>query len=155
MYYRRSIDLAAFSDVIYDKELALVLSRAHTTKLATLDVTGCRRITNSSLGMLLSVDVYPALFIVLGLRMFLLAEVICLNNLRELNLSRCDQLTVWTNLRALTILEKLVVADCDGLDDAGLAHVVRSVPTIKALDVSGCFKITHRVRISPTKTGLA
>jgi hypothetical protein len=83
------------------------------------------------------------------MRIVFFPAIICANNLRQLNVSRCDQFTDWHQLATLTILDKLVATDCDGLDDSGIAEVVESVPTLRSLDISGCFKVTHNVCFSP------
>jgi serine/threonine protein kinase len=108
------------SSIVTDEQLASLAPLRGQPVLQSLDLSGCRDVTDAGLAHLRGITA-----------------------LRSLNLKACPQLTDFglSHLREFTALKSLNLSACRNVTDAGLAYL-RGFTALQSLDLSGCQNVT-------------
>ncbi|KAL4234914.1 Leucine-rich repeat-containing protein 29 [Mactra antiquata] len=143
----KQMENMAVKDKFLSNQQALV-PLSNLAGLRYLDVTACKKITDTSLTQVIK---FPEIrFLSLGMLPDLttdgVAHIVCNNpSIEELNLSQCGSLTDSTMATITTRLKRLHLLNvfgCDKLTDKSISYIGDNCTRLKHLDVSFCGGIT-------------
>jgi hypothetical protein len=133
------------ADVVGDDELAGLANLRGLASLQSLDLTGCKLVTDAGLSHLKGLTSLQALNLH-GCKLVMdagLSHLKGLTSLQALDLSKCNLVTDagLDHLKGLTSLQTLNLYGCKQVTDAGLANL-KGLISLQALNLHGCEQVS-------------